>query len=475
MSDIAGLWLRVSTNDQTEASQLPDLIKWCESHGYAEGKRYVLHGKSAYKGKQDAFIDQVIADMRARVITVLIVWASDRIERRGAYNAFDLARRVAEVGGRIEYVLDSYLNEASEMSDVMLAMAATKDRSSSRRLSTRIKANHQAIRSNGGVIGRAPWGMVPSGPKLNKRFVPTPVGRQWVPAIFEKCIGGASCGAIAAWLKEAGVAPEGGAATWSPKSIDQALKNPAYIGRPRTGGTCEALVSAETFASAARALATRNRKGGGHAGSATRAPALLTSWLHCGSCGGPMYRVRDAYRCCASPKFGAERRSECAFLIPIEAADRIAKSILSTSTEPVMELVWQDGDTSALQLAELDADEADLMRRKAAKLIGMAVFIADLEAIEAKRAVLAEAEAIPGRMVPVATGDTYGELAASAADDAALRDLMRTKGRFIAKRPGDVSVTVPAGEHFPAMVGGGVNGLPFLVWAEAGAAFPIAA
>lgn len=50
---------------------------------------------------------------------------SSRIERRGAWSVFDLARRVHDAGGRIEYVQDSYLNDTNEMSDVMLALAAT--------------------------------------------------------------------------------------------------------------------------------------------------------------------------------------------------------------------------------------------------------------------------------------------------------------------------------------------------------------
>src|ERR1039458_5993080 len=113
MTEQAGIWLRVSTGGQDEANQLPDLLAWCAGHDYAVAATYEVHGKSAYKGKQDADLDRALADMAARKITVLVVWASDRIERRGAYNAFDLARRVREAGGRIEYVKDTYLNEAN--------------------------------------------------------------------------------------------------------------------------------------------------------------------------------------------------------------------------------------------------------------------------------------------------------------------------------------------------------------------------
>src|ERR1700730_4008375 len=122
MRDKAGLWQRVSTGGQDEASQLPDLTRWCESHDYDIAKSYVLHGKSASKGQQDKHIDEAIRDMQDGTITVLVVWQSSRIERRGAYSVFDLSRRVREAGGRIEYVKDAYLNDVNDMSDVMLAL-----------------------------------------------------------------------------------------------------------------------------------------------------------------------------------------------------------------------------------------------------------------------------------------------------------------------------------------------------------------
>jgi hypothetical protein len=32
MGGKAGVWQRVSTGDQSEEYQLPDLIRWCDSH-----------------------------------------------------------------------------------------------------------------------------------------------------------------------------------------------------------------------------------------------------------------------------------------------------------------------------------------------------------------------------------------------------------------------------------------------------------
>ena len=82
MREPAGRWFRVSTGGQDEEHQIPDIDAWCDSHDYDVRKTYQLHGKSASKGKQDKAIAEVIADMHAGVIRVLVVWQSSRIERK---------------------------------------------------------------------------------------------------------------------------------------------------------------------------------------------------------------------------------------------------------------------------------------------------------------------------------------------------------------------------------------------------------
>src|SRR5215831_10942859 len=100
MAERAGNWLRVSKNEnQDELNQARDNEKWISDHGYQQVRTYQLR-KSAYKGDHEKVIDEVIRDMQDGTITVLVVWQSSRIERRGVWSAFDLARRVKAAGGR---------------------------------------------------------------------------------------------------------------------------------------------------------------------------------------------------------------------------------------------------------------------------------------------------------------------------------------------------------------------------------------
>ena len=82
VGESAARWLRVSTGAQDEANQEPEIDALVQGPGYVVRKTYTLRGKRASKGQQDKALDQMIEDMRRGLFTVLVVWASDRIERR---------------------------------------------------------------------------------------------------------------------------------------------------------------------------------------------------------------------------------------------------------------------------------------------------------------------------------------------------------------------------------------------------------
>src|SRR5438309_921587 len=98
----AGVWVRVSTADQAEASQVPDVERHCQDRGYRIERRYELNDKSASKGEQQAALDEMLNDMRDGTIKVLVCWHSDRIERRGVEAMFKLIRQIKDAGGRLE-------------------------------------------------------------------------------------------------------------------------------------------------------------------------------------------------------------------------------------------------------------------------------------------------------------------------------------------------------------------------------------
>jgi DNA invertase Pin-like site-specific DNA recombinase len=402
-------WLRVSTNAQDEANQDPDIDQWCRERGYVVRKTYTLRGKSASKGQQDTALDEMIEDMRRGLFTVLVVWASDRIERRGVYNAFDLARRVKEAGGRIEYVKDEYLNTANDMSDLMLAMAAKRDEMESKRKQERTIMIQANIRAVGAFVGKSPFGYRAEGPVKAKQLVPTPQGRRLIPEVYQRCIDGESLATIGVWLEN-----ETGLKWWS-RRVAGTIKNAVYRGvqeddQGRPIHRCEALVDAAVWRRANEALHRHGKRGPTN----KLDPSLLTGVLECGQCAergvySPMYRHRSSkskrdhnleyYRCYGT---GTQRKG-CGLMIQLLVLDGIVSQMMRRDDLPVKVLQVVPGTDHAAEIEEnrfaikaLDVDDPEYDQK-----------LADLRA---ERARLRDLPAVPDRLDEVPTGETYGQV-----------------------------------------------------------------
>ncbi|MBO0769533.1 MAG: recombinase family protein [Solirubrobacterales bacterium] len=369
MADRAGRWLRVSTGGQDEQNQLPDIERWCESHGYetSEDTLYVAHAKRAYTGKHQAMLDRALNDMAQGKFDVLVVWALDRIERRGALYAFKLAARARECGGRIEYAApsDSYLNETNDMSDVMLALAARQAQLESQRKSERIKIKHDGLRAAGSVVGGAPFGyQIELQPDGRKFLVPTADGRKYIPLIFARVIAGESLRSIAAWLDSENVSTRRGGNWHETYLYHRLIKNPVYMGQRRNSGQLEteALVSPTTFRQANAELASRAPAG---RGTVTHEKALLKPV--CGNCGSPMYRVmagrrpyrKDYYRCSGK---GPQRKG-CGNMVPLAELDQRVIDAKMSNLQPHWDRVFIAGDDRSDEIARLRERGADAMRQ----------------------------------------------------------------------------------------------------------------
>lgn len=443
----AGRWLRVSTGRQDEASQAPDIDAWCDSHGYEVAKTYLLHGRSAYKGRQDAAIEEVLADMRAGRITVLVVWASDRIERRGAARAFDLAQRVRQAGGRIEYVRDAYLNDANEMSDVMLALAATRDREESRRKSERILAKHAALRAAGSLVGRPPYGYRIVARDGIKVLEPEPAEAAVIRDAAQSYLNGHTLQAISDHLNAAGRTPRpsptawrtGNGPRWYPKTLSQVLRNEVLAGRRKdaSGQTVlkvPPILSRKTWeAVTARLDARASRKGISQAPH----PALLTSILICGKCRRPMYKSGTGYFCHSTepdPQRPGRRRPTCHNFIRLERADQAVSNMMAASrARDVIETVVPGRD---------HADEIREVKRDLAE----AVEAEDFGRLDALRRELDRLRALPAeppRTERRYSPQTVGQMWAAMQTDYERREYLLSRGVAVSYEDGWLVAVAP--------------------------------
>jgi DNA invertase Pin-like site-specific DNA recombinase len=372
MREQARLWQRVSTGGQDEASQLPDLVKWCDSHGYGYDleERYKAHGKSAWHGKHQAELDRAFADMAAGAYSVLVVWKQDRIERRGMEAALNLISRAKTAGGRIEFVTQPHLNRLNDMgSRISYAIMAEVAQAESETKSDRVKADQRRRREIGSLIGPPPWGYAIRLRDGLKTLEPTDVGRKYIPLIYDAVIAGQSLRAIAAWLDGEGV-PTPRGKPWNEATIgNRLIRNPTYYGqRPNSGNLeTEGLVAATTWQAANAALASRVRPGRGAKEKALLQPV-------CGECFGierdgcssgvsPMYRI-DArgypyYRCTGH---GPQRKG-CGFMVPVSALDELVTDEMLSNLTWHFDRVFIPGDDRSDDIAKLREQGAAAMRR----------------------------------------------------------------------------------------------------------------
>jgi|ERR1035441_403512 DNA invertase Pin-like site-specific DNA recombinase len=290
-NDIAGKWLRVSTGDQDERDQEPDIERWIEDHEYATGPTYRLHGASASKGKQDKMIARVLEDMRAGRITVLVVWYSARIERRGAWDHMNLAHKAKLAGGRIEYVKEPQLNEVNAFSNTFLAMHADLNKKYSDDLSMNVRKSFDAIDANGGIRGRAIFGYRVVGDKKHKTFE---IVEQEASVIHDATgwyLADESLAMICRKLNGAGRLTRIGS-QWTPKSLSQVFRSETIMGRHHQGTKIVSVPPILTVREW-RALQAKLDSKATRKGTRTRPDtAFLTSLLYCEH-GHPLYRTNS--------------------------------------------------------------------------------------------------------------------------------------------------------------------------------------
>lgn len=430
MVETAAKWLRVSTKGQDEASQKPDLDKWCEQYGYEVKKEYVIHGRSAYHGKHQVTLDEMFADMARGLFTVLVVWKQDRIERRGMEAALNLISRAKQAGGRIEFVTQPHLNKLNDMGGrISYAIMAEVANAESETKSDRIRIKHEALRDKGSYIGRPSWGYeIVKLSDGRKTLVPTAEGRKWVPIIFRMMIEDVSRLDIAQRLTSAGLKTMNGSTVWSQQGVGVLISNPVYMGQPRNNPALEieALVSPSEWQEANYSLRNRSTwKGRG----TTKHPKALLKPL-CARCNSPMYRIpiKVAYYRCHGNGTG---KSCGAPMVPCHEIDaQVTEAMLSDQSLRVA-TEFVPGDDNADELARLNERIAVAARAKDY------VKVAELSG-EALR--LDEQPSRAARIVPKVTSTTVADHFASLDDDG--KRAFLAEYQIVAQR-----VTDESGQH----------------------------
>lgn len=438
MTDIAGRWLRVSSDGQDERSQEPDVDAWIAARGYAAGPTYRVHGKSAFHGKHEPQLREAMADMAAGKITVLVVWKSDRIDRQEKLGA--LIKEAESYGGRIEFAAEPELNGLTGIGGRVLTVIkeyinADESRTKSDRVKSKRRLRIDAVRPDGGhgyLWGQCPYGwqiecaeMCGDPVKCDHPRVivhdddAAPVIKQIFASYTD---GGLSIAQIARTLDAQGVPPatvarprKGGnaAAGWSPKCVAQVLANTTHAGWREDANGRHVMTGLPPIIDLATWEATQSklRRLGTRKGAPTTATAYLTGILRCAKCDGPMYRITGyagtLYRCNGT----AKQRSTCkvsADLAAVDAAvDRMVADDIATDSPAALRITRTVAGVSAAQVvAEIDARIKALLPAMQDGDLTAADYAEQVTALAAERAAAVAAGDLPDTEQTVSDGRT---------------------------------------------------------------------
>jgi DNA invertase Pin-like site-specific DNA recombinase len=427
MGERAACWYRVSTGQQDEKNQYVEVERHCEQRGYEIARRFELRGDSAYHGRQEPELLQVLADIEAGLYSVLVIVDSSRLDRRDPDRQLAYMLSVRSAGGRVESVREPAFGTRGVGGMVSTVVAQDQNHAYSQKLSQNIRAGHARIDAAGAFRVKAPYGYQIDGEKYARRLVPASEGR-YVPEVFRRIADGESCQAVATWLEA-----ETGRRVW-PKFIAAMIRRPAYYGEAEwtatevdehgtVAGTVtrvhqvqDPLVDYGLWDRANKRLSAPPKRGRG-----TRNPAMLKGLAACGECGGVMVKkdchyVRAGgervdmwyYFCTGSPVAKGARRCGADRTVMTRAglADRAVHLLMvKLGTEPVTERTLIRGRDWQAELALTERKLRDLPRR--------GLTWAEEDARRAELRALWEGysgrEAEPDRWTEEQTGETFAD------------------------------------------------------------------
>ena len=163
MNNKAVIYIRVSTDEQTEQSQLEPCKKFCLEHGYEVVDVCRDHAKSAYKNVKRKGYDQVMHLVKKREIGHVVVWALDRWLRKGPKelrNSVDYLNMYdVQLHSVSEYWIES-INLPGSMGnlikDFFFGLMGWLAERESKRLSERVLTSEKFIKAKKkGKVGRA--------------------------------------------------------------------------------------------------------------------------------------------------------------------------------------------------------------------------------------------------------------------------------------------------------------------------------
>ena len=193
MNEPVATWERVSSDGQETANQTATLTGHCASNGYNVVKKFVLPDTSAFKGRHQAALNEILADVRAGLYSRVVAVTSSRFERRGTAVGIRFILDLAEVGGRLETCDSPQFGDVSNLGGWIVSVAAgDADNTYSQKISDNVSRAFRRMDDAGSFRGMPPYGYRVEGEKYAKRLATDPLRAPAVVQMFQDATTGTS-------------------------------------------------------------------------------------------------------------------------------------------------------------------------------------------------------------------------------------------------------------------------------------------
>ena len=162
MSNKAVIYLRVSTEEQTEKSQLEPCKKFCKEREYEIVSIKRDHAKSAYKSTYRKGYNEVLDLVKKKQVQHIVVWALDRWTRRGNRELMNTISYLEKYDVELHSVQESWIDnitkgELSFVRDIVLNVLGWVAHQESKRRSERVLSSNKFQKAKDeGRVGRKP-------------------------------------------------------------------------------------------------------------------------------------------------------------------------------------------------------------------------------------------------------------------------------------------------------------------------------
>lgn len=149
------LYVRVSTDVQTEQNQIMVLERWVRERGWDLVEIY-REAEGAWKVGHQKELARLFEGARLGQFAAVVVWALDRLSREGPLAILRFVDKFKHYGVKVISYQEPWTEVPGELADLLFAITGWVARMESQRRSERTKAGMARAKAEGKHVGRPP-------------------------------------------------------------------------------------------------------------------------------------------------------------------------------------------------------------------------------------------------------------------------------------------------------------------------------